>query len=188
MDITSDHYQIHVMLDIETLATTPDAAIISIGAVKFNPNNLDDISDNDKFYCPTTIASNIEMQRAISGSTLEWWASPEQRDAWEEYHKSERQHLLSALDGFAQWFGPDSMPVWGNGATFDNVIMRDAFTKAGIRVPWTYRHDRCHRTMCAQADWLEFKRDGTYHNALDDAMAQARHLQKVTDTLKIILK
>ena len=176
--------QTHVMIDLETLSTEPNAAIIAIGAVKFDqaePANM------DRFYCPITVASNIERKRHISASTLEWWMSKDQAEPWDMYMRSERQHIAVALDGFFDWFGPDSLPTWGNGATFDNVILADAFRQAGLRHPWSYKHDRCYRTVCNMAPSVELKREGMYHNAVDDAQTQAMHLRKVASHLNLLL-
>ena len=40
-----------IMIDLETLSTSTDATILSIGAVRFDPYGYDvDILDKDKFY------------------------------------------------------------------------------------------------------------------------------------------
>ena len=72
--------------------------------------------------------------------------------------------------------------VWGNGATFDNVIIRSAFKAVGLPVPWSFRNDKCYRTVAnllPKERQPALERSGTAHNALDDAITQAVHLQKV---------
>jgi hypothetical protein len=167
----------HVMIDIETLGTEPDAAILSIGACKFDPAG-DDIVD--KFYIAATIESCLQYKMSVGGSTIEWWFHPDRDEARRSLQRGPQADVATALEGFHMWFGPESLPVWGNGACFDNVIVRQAYTRVGIEPPWRFNHDRCYRTLKSlfpdiQADTL----DGVHHNALDDAIYQTRHLQKI---------
>ena len=69
------------------------------------------------------------------------------------------------------------MPVWGNGATFDNVILSNAYKAAGMEQPWKFWDDRCYRTVKGLLPDIKIERLGTHHNAVYDAMSQARHLQ-----------
>jgi exodeoxyribonuclease VIII len=69
--------------------------------------------------------------------------------------------------------------VWGNGATFDNVILANAYDACRIRRPWKYYADMCFRTVRNQYPHVQVKRQGTHHNALDDALTQAHHLQAI---------
>ena len=96
--------------------------------------------------------------------------------------KEERIDLPSALYGFADWFGDDK-PVWGNGSTFDNVILKSAFAACQIETPWEFWNDKCYRTVKAQAKEIKLQRLGTYHNALDDAISQTKHMQAIVDHL-----
>ena len=56
------------MVDLETLATTPDAAILTIGACKFDPrgNNI-----TDQYYERIDLDS---QNRRIDENTIEWWS------------------------------------------------------------------------------------------------------------------
>jgi hypothetical protein len=94
--------------------------------------------------------------------------------------------LPQALLDFNLWYGePDSLSVWGNGAAADNVWLRSAYGATGIPAPWSFRNDRCYRTIknlpiCSE---IEFVRIGVFHNALDDAESQALHLIKMLGVL-----
>lgn len=168
----------HVMLDIETLGTGHDAAILSIGAVKFDPAGpAPDLGD--ALYVPVDVVDCVRRGLRMDPQTVIWWMSDAQAPARTRMMQEKRIDLSSALDGFAQWFGTESLPVWGNGATFDNVIMRTAFNAVGLPCPWSFRHDRCYRTLNATSPGLSFEPFGTHHNAVDDAMGQALHLQKI---------
>jgi exodeoxyribonuclease VIII len=173
------------MIDLETLGTEPDAAILSIGAVKFDPMKPGD--DIDSFYVTINPASCIAYKMSVSGGTLLWWFDADRVTARKELLAQPMVDLWDALDGFATWFGPESLPVWGNGASFDNVLLRGAFARVGIMCPWKFTHDRCYRTIKNLAVHVDMKREGTHHNALDDAVSQARHLQAIVESLELVV-
>lgn len=165
----------HVMVDIETLGKGNDACIISIGAVKFNPFT-DEVYD--QFYVAVDPESCQALGLKLDASTVTWWMSDERNIARSNMMKEERIDLPSALYGFCDWFGDDK-PVWGNGATFDNVILTSAFRVCGIDRPWQFWNDRCYRTLKNMAPQIKLERSGVYHNALDDAVSQTKHMQAV---------
>lgn len=169
----------HVMADIETLGKSNNAAILSIGMVKFNP-----FTDEfyDSFYVPVDPESCQALGLKIDASTVMWWMDEERDAARVAMMKETRIDLPSALYGLVDWFGDDK-PVWGNGATFDNVILSSAFKACGIEQPWKFWNDKCYRTLKGQAKSIKLKRVGTYHNALDDAISQAKHMQNIVEHL-----
>jgi exodeoxyribonuclease VIII len=172
----------HVMLDIETLGKGNDACILSIGMVKFNPST-------DEIYDQIYVAVEPESCQAVGlkmdASTVMWWMSDERNIARGNMMRDERVDLQSALFGVAEWFGDDK-PVWGNGATFDNVILSSAFAACRIERPWKFWHDRCYRTLKSMAPQVKLVRSGVYHNALDDAISQAKHMQAVVKALGLV--
>ena len=85
--------------------------------------------------------------------------------------------LPTALEGLAMWIGESPLPVWGNGATFDNVILRNAYQKTGLDCPWPFWQDRCYRTLKNLAPDIDRPELGTLHQALNDATVQAQHMQ-----------
>lgn len=175
----------HVMIDLETLGTDPDAAIVAVGAVKFEP--MDKSVELDSFYAIIDAESCMPFKFSMSAGTVAWWMHPERAAARKIFHADERVDIVTALDALAQWFGPDSLPVWGNGATFDNVILRTAYEKTGLICPWRFYHDRCYRTVKNFAPHVDMHREGTHHNALDDAVSQAKHLQAIVENLELVV-
>lgn len=168
----------HIMLDLETLGTKENAVIVSIGAVFFDADNL-----GDKFYTALELGEQIRKGRTVSGSTIEWWMkqSTEARSVFSETRKFE---ISEALNEFAAFCGKGDVKVWGNGAMFDNAILLNAYEQFGIKRPWSYRNDRCYRTVIAEfkdkyPDVKITNDYGVAHNALDDAIAQAHTLQAV---------
>lgn len=175
----------HVMLDLETFGTGNDAVIIAIGAAKFDPNTLTRVDDS--FYVTIDPESCTNYGLKMDASTVLWWMSDELRQACKDWLESKRVDLPTALEAFAMWFGNESLPLWGNGATFDNVILRSAYKATGLEAPWKFYHDRCYRTMKNAAPGVEIKRVGQHHNAVDDAITQAQHLQDIVSHLGIAL-
>jgi hypothetical protein len=185
----------HVMIDIETLSKGSYACIWTLGAVKFDPNAGPDpeqaLSDDhqvymiDKFHVRIDIGSAISFGR-MDGGTVDWWMEEKQDAARKAILAMPAIDLPEALDGFSQWFGADK-PVWGNGATFDNVIVSNAYQACRLERPWGYKNDRCYRTLKALAPTVEPIDVGTAHGALDDAIAQAWHLQRIVKHLGLTL-
>ena len=164
---------IQVMLDLETMSVRSNAAIASIGAVKFEVGT----GIIDQFYRTVDLRTCKAVGLHVDPETVEWW---------NQQNKEARQALLKdnvslsqALDDFSQWFGRSSLPTWGNGAGFDNVIMENAYRALDRKRPWLPWEDRCYRTMNNLVKIPIDKREGVYHNALDDALTQTKHLQKI---------
>ncbi len=172
----------HVMIDLETLGTGNYAAILSIGACKFDPQG-DDISERFHVHVDPESCQNIGMR--IDAPTVMWWLHPDRAPARLKLIGDEgttRHPIQDALDGFAQWFGKTSLPTWGNGSDFDNVILRNAFTLSGMACPWEFWDNRCFRTYKSLTSFRP-PREGTAHDALDDAVYQAETLQMITKHL-----
>ena len=91
-----------------------------------------------------------------------------------------------ALTEFTQWVsGIEAIKgVWGNGANFDNVILRNAYRNNQMLEPWNFRQDRCYRTINAEFGQNITTPDiGVKHNALDDAIYQASRLILIRDSI-----
>ena len=164
---------IQVMLDLETMSVRSNASIASIGAVKFEVST----GIVDTFYRTVDLRTCKAVGLHVDPETVEWWnqQSKEARQALLKDNVS----LSQALDDFSQWFGTSSLPVWGNGAGFDNVIMENAYQAIGSKRPWRPWEDRCYRTIKNIIQVPIDERQGVYHNALDDALHQTRHLLKI---------
>lgn len=165
-----------VMLDIETLSTDPRATILSIGAVKFDATGVTD----DTFYTTINLADQKSIGRIVSPDTIDWWKN-RTREAQQVIRdaKSSDHTLKDALTSFSMWFGRKSLPTWGNGSDFDNVIVQTAYEDVKMVPPWKFWHNRCYRTMKNVFDISEPERVGTHHNALDDAIHQAKCLAEL---------
>lgn len=176
---------VHVMHDIETFATSKNALITALGACKFDPHGGEIL---DSFYIDIDPISAEAYGQKISAQTIMWWFDPARDDARKQFHPGvERIDLFSALDGYAEWFGPDSLPTWGNAATFDNERLRDGYALINRKTPWEFWDDRCYRTLKNLAPGVKLERVGVHHNALGDALSQAKHAQAIVRHLGLQL-
>jgi DNA polymerase III epsilon subunit-like protein len=181
----------HIMLDLETLGNGNNAAIVSIGAYYFDTNDPD---NGEEYYVLVDPKTSVSYGQVMDASAVLWWMEQE-NDARQELVKAGKEglNLSTALLDFSRWYitmknksGKTSLPVWGNGATFDNVIISSAYKSAGIDKPWFYRSDYCYRTLANLCQSVrKNEMEGTIHNALDDAKIQAKHLAAILKKLNL---
>lgn len=180
----------NVMLDIETLGTSPDAAVLSIGAVFFN---LDTGEIGNKFYRTISLESCISAGLSVDASTITWWMNQgdEAKSLFSDKDATSIEKALSDLTGFMKRHAADisNLQVWGNGPSFDNTIISNLYRKTGISRPWAYHNDRCVRTIVelGRKRGIDPKNtaafNGTKHNALDDAIHQAKYVAEIYQLL-----
>jgi hypothetical protein len=166
---------VHVMLDLETWGTGNDAVPVSLGACKFDDNEI-----LDNFHVAIDPESAQALGLKIGAGTILWWFDPERDEARRRWLAMQRVDLASALAGFSEWLNAGTIitAIWGNGSTFDNVILRSAYAAAGLEYPVRFWQDACYRTIKQRTD-IAIVREGTHHDALDDAISQAKHLQMI---------
>lgn len=161
----------HVMIDIETMGVTPDSAIVSIGAVVFDPRY--NVVTGKTFYRELDWES---QGRKIDKETQKWWVgrAPEAKAALDGL-----DDLSEVLEELASWLPRDAKP-WGNGSTFDISFLEHAYLQAGIEIPWKFYNIRDCRTIKDMYEsargGYEKKSGGTLHHALDDAKFQAKYV------------
>ncbi|WP_025915471.1 3'-5' exonuclease [Herminiimonas sp. CN] len=171
-----------IMFDLETLGTRADAVILSIGAVKFNPDT-GKIGD-DAFYASVSIDSNTEAGRHISEDALLWWFK--QSAEAQQVFREPKVVLGVALDDLAAWIDHEDYQVWSNGADFDIPMLAHAYSTHGLIVPWKFYNTNCYRTFKK----LPFAKNAAKltnalkHNALTDAIHQAQQLHEYYKTMK----
>jgi hypothetical protein len=172
----------HIMLDAETLAVTADAAIISIGAVKFELGTGE--IDDTGFYASISIESNLQLGRRIREDTLTWWLK--QSTAAQQVFHEPKESLQTALVHLSDWIGNgDNCTVWSNGASFDIPMLNHAYCQCELEIPWMFYNERCYRTYknLPGAERVGFGRQSIAHNAFADAVSQAKHLCAIHRTL-----
>ena len=170
----------HVMLDLETMGTSSQAAIVAIGAIEFDPvtGKL-----GREFYRNVDLSDCIKHGLRVDGRTVMWWLSQsdEARQALMATHPIPLRDALLQFDEFMQYV--DVPSVWGNGAGFDNVILSNAYETVGLKRPWSYKGDRDVRTMTMLGEIIGIQHEDAAHNALEDAKIQARYVSQVWQKL-----
>jgi len=158
----------NVMVDLETLSLKSNAFIVSIGAVRFY-NTI-----TDTFYRTIKVKNEDPKGFDLDMDTIVWWMkqSDEARKVFDEV---KAVSLHKALTDLTVWMGEDAT-LWGNGAAFDNVVLTNAYKQKYLDTPWKYNKNLCFRTMRSLFPDYDTDWQGTHHNALDDAMWQAKTL------------
>lgn len=181
---------IDVMVDLETLGTVPGCAILSIGAVAFTEKDVDE----QGFYCVIHRPSCEEAFLSVNADTLRWWQqqSEEARDVLELSMDPARSlplvMVLGRFNSYLRRFGGrKDCRLWGNGSDFDNALLSVAYDAASVKPDWSFWNNRCYRTLKNLAPDLKLEREGTYHNAYDDAVSQAKHLQRILEAKGLTL-
>lgn len=176
------------MVDIETLGTAPGSVILSIGAVPFGRAGIGTKSFYRIINRDTCRAAGLTEDR----STAEWWErQTEEAKKVLMIANGPTSHAVSkVLYQFGLWlteFEPnvDHIVVWGNGAAFDNILIHEAVRRCGLTPLWSHMNDRCYRTLKNMRPDIKLVREGTFHNALDDARSQAQHAVKLIEALKL---
>ena len=176
-----------VMIDLETLDTTPTATILTIGAVKFDPfGDKLDSQTSDTLYLKVDIDSCDALGLTTSQSTLDWWAT-QSKAAQDEAFSTEGRIPISEAMNQLYKFCWGAQRVWSHGAAFDIVICENIFNKLGKAVPWNFWQVRCTRTLFDIGINPE-RTSVTAHHALSDALDQASGVQTVMRALRTSTK
>lgn len=177
---------VHVMVDLETMGKKHNAPIVAIGAVVFDPATG---SIGESFYKVVCLESSVNWGAVIDPSTVRWLKqSSEARSA---IVNDDAIPLQDALLQFREFVsdnvagGSKKAQVWGNGASFDNSILRSSYDCIAEDYPWEYWNDRDVRTMVELGQAISFDPkttipfEGSRHNALADAIHQARYVSAI---------
>jgi len=163
-----------LMIDIETLGTTPDATILTIAAQSFDPFSR---GYYDKHYY-ARIDFESQANRTIDDGTLNWWTSQPAESREEAFSEDNRIPLTQALDELGKLIWHSKI-VWINGVSFDTTILEHAYRENNMKHPWQYYMVRDCRTVFGL--WPELPKPPTSHHALEDCRRQVAMLQ---DTLR----
>lgn len=173
----------HVMIDFETYSTHPNAVPLSLGAVAFD---ADGISEK-KFYINIDRNDAIALGMHVLPATVSWWEK-QSEEAKAALIQEPVVTVIEALTLFTHWTREvGGLYLWGNGADFDNPILRSCFVAIDADMPFKPYNGRCYRTIKSIPGMPRMeKRMGTHHNALDDAESQAIHLIEMNKVMKVL--
>jgi hypothetical protein len=172
-----------VMIDLETLATSTDAAILTIGAVKFDPFGMDvEEPAMNSFYVRVDLDSCDEIGLVTNDDTIAWWANQSKEAQEEAFSPDNRIHITDAFNQLYK-FCWGAKRVWSNGAAFDVVICETVFKRINKAVPWNFWQVRDVRTAF-DLGINPHRPPVLKHHALEDAWNQAVGIQNVYNTLR----
>ena len=183
IDLTKAH---HLVVDLETLATSQNARVIAIGAVlgQFSNTKL------SSFYRSIEMDDKMQDNRIVDASTVKWWFN--QNEIARATVKNEAIGTLEALlalnvfiESYARLnsIAPKDIYVWGNGVDFDNSILLSLYADVartglnGFKAPFTFRQNMDTRTIYnimknSSSAAEKIVRPGSPHCALPDALAE----------------
>lgn len=170
-----------LMIDIETLGTGSNAHVLSIGMVWFDINH----PDEPLIELPIIYPSMDQPRSQIDGDTVRWWMNQSNAAKQVFANTVERVALSSAAATIVE-ATENASRIWAKDPDFDCVILAN-FTRNYLShtIKWPFYRNRSVRTMLdvyPQAKELPF--EGVEHNALADAVHQAKQMQSVFTYLK----
>ncbi len=188
----------HLVLDIETLGTTPGCEIRSIGAAYVRFCTL--LDSKQGFPEQFDVIHGRSFYRMTDNSTL--YRGTVNQDTWHFWHSRKvsrrafrhafthpnRIPIDEALAHLSKHIaslrapGSDLM-FWGNGPEFDMSILEYAYRETGQAVPWQYWDVHNIRTATSLHP-VTLRRRTTKHHALMDAEHEAKMLAMVLNKLR----
>jgi hypothetical protein len=162
-----------IMLDLETLSTRPDAVILTMGAVKFDPHS-------DKFgaglHHRIDVDEQIALGRHVDDTTVDWWGR-QAEDVREEALGPDNRISLENFTAELNRFLVGADCIWAQGPVFDIVILENLYRQLAKPVPWNYWQIRDSRTLLSTHGDPRDKNSAGLHNALADCVSQAQAVQ-----------
>lgn len=179
----------HIMVDIETLSTAVNAAVLSIGAVEFDPMSG---KIEREFYHELDLSE--QANRHIDVNTMQWWVKQclVNTDNIElltkpNSHKDNIDFVLVRLGAFIvgndthyvkRAEGYEKIALWACDPDFDIAILADLYKEHNLILPWKYSEPKSVRTvrMLTQIAGIDVPQEAISHNALDDCIRQAKEV------------
>ena len=164
------------MLDLESLGTRPDCAILTLGAIKFNPYVLD--SFGDSLYLRIDVDEQLALGREVQEDTLTWWSN-QAEDVREEALGEGNRVSLTEMYRQLNRFCVGATNIWCQGPAFDIVILENIYRQMGWPTPWQFWQIRDSRTLFGVHGDPREKNKAGLHNALEDCVSQAQGVQQI---------
>ena len=169
------------MIDIETMGTDSDSAIVSVAATMF------DIATET---IGASFSKNIHLATAMrdggtaSAGTIMWWMR--QGDLVRKPIWMGGEDIKDVLRDLALWIenqcGVKNVRPWGNSNRFDLGILESAYKRAHIPVPWYWSNERDFRTVRNLHPHVPYNPDEKgegAHDPLVDCRFQIEHLFRI---------
>jgi hypothetical protein len=177
----------HIMMDIETLSTNSNGAITTISAVQFN---LESGKIGKTFEIAIKLDEQVKQGAVIDTDTVIWWMSQDD-EAIKAMLRIKKVTVAKALTDFNNWILDLGKPLndiklWGNGVSFDNVMVRNLYKRSNIDFVLPYWCDNDVRTLVtlANINVRDYKFEGIKHNGIDDCKHQIKYCHSAYKSLK----
>jgi hypothetical protein len=134
----------HVMIDIETMSTHPNnALILSIGLVEFDPTPDKAPRIGNRTLLRPEIIPQLLLGRHVDPKTQKWWMD-QSHPAIDDWALGERQDFLT-VHSVVSSYTRDKKGIWANGDLFDLGNLASLILQLRCDLPWHYRAPRCMR-------------------------------------------
>jgi hypothetical protein len=168
----------HATIDIETLSTKPDAVVLTIGGIKFDP--FTKVDPHSEFYYRLEIEDQTSKGRDIESDTLQWWGTQPDEIVDEALGDHNRTSVETTLKELNKWLtGADK--IWCQGPVFDICILENLYRQYDAHFNWVFWNIRDSRTLFGlmpEDPRKKFK--FAAHNALEDCRVQSMCIKKFT--------
>ena len=166
----------HAMIDIETLDTCPEATVLSVGAVRFDPFTA--IEPNHRKLWRPMVSEQLDAGRTASDDTIAWWAKQDaavRETTFTEQGRIPVTHFFAELNKYL--VGVDK--IWCQGPQFDMVILENLFKQYEHHTNWAFWQIMDSRTIFNMMPVDPRKAiQQNAHSADDDAYWQAVCVQQ----------
>lgn len=184
-----------VMIDIETLGNRATSIPVTIGVAAFSLEGDEVVHDKFQIHVHPGTAQKAGL--TMDAGTIMWWMaqSPEAQASLISKSAISLNQALTKLTEYICKIREKNfrmkLNIWGNDPDFDMVILGNAYRALGQEPPWQFWETRSTRTMVELAERLwnfdrkrDFVREGTHHDAADDAEHQAKLVRHIYDRLR----
>lgn len=171
-----------IMIDLETMATGPNAGVIQIGALAFNSRT--GLVKPDPFHADVDLHSALMLGGEVDAATVQFW-----RERGGLQPKKPPKAMRSALVDFSQWVGKhkELKRVWAQGPSFDVAILEGYYRRAGVLVPWEFYMARDTRTvydLAKERGWSKPEGTEAIHTSVEDCRRQIICLMSALNVLR----
>ena len=169
-----------IVLDIETLSLRPNALVLSVSAIGFNPM---EITTNFSNNSTLDILLNLDDQpnRDINDDTVSWWSRQNPIIQKKVFGEEGRISVVEAIDQITKFCWLKDR-IWIQGPTFDVPVLNNLFEEYGKGLPWAYHTIRDSRTLL---DLIPIESESATHDSLADCIRQAIMIQKALSGLGV---
>lgn len=176
-----------IMVDIETLSTRRDAAIIAVAAVEFDVNRV---------Y--NSYIGYVDPKKALghqSVSTLAFWENQSPKVKAKVWNGTDTTETI--LNNLRTWMTGErcKMEVWANSPSFDLVILESSYEAINSITPFIFYKQRDMRTLLGLVDEIKgsdrwrkttpvpYPGDGNPHEPYYDCVKQILGVQHAISLL-----